>query len=862
MSHPVPRVLSLFYCYAENDRLLRDELDKHLSLLRGLGWIESWYDQQIHAGMEREHEYITHLEKADIILLLISPDFLASETCLHTMRLAMERAHERRAIVVPVILRPVDWQGAEFSTLQVLPSNSRPVVSWPRSDEAFEHIAHGIRRVIEALRATSSASISALPFEPRNPYKGLRAFTSNDAGDFFGRDQLVQGLIQTLEKFTAPDQQGRQKVRLQAIIGPSGSGKSSLIMAGLLPRLQQRELPGSQEWIYLEAMKPGKHPVEALALTLAAHFSEKTIQALCEDLNEKTARGLYRLAMHMSKSPETKVVLFVDQFEELFTQTESEDERQHFISLLLTASRERRGSLIILLTLRADFYDRPMQYRELAELIQQQQYLVLPMNLEELRAVIEQPAALPDVLLKFEKGLVDELLFEVRGQAGALPLLQFTLDQLFQKRQGDQLTLHAYQDLGGIKGALERYAEDIYTKLPSEDHRKLTQILFMRLIDPGTTELDTTRRRAALSEFSLIDDKQARLLQETMDAFITARLLMTNEAAGIATVEVSHEALIREWTRCARWVRETRENLPFQQTLSKDVAQWEELGKPNDRLYRDSQLRTMKKRIDRSLLNKQEVLFLHASMIHQRVQWIKMIALLLVPVIVLGLVLTPLLVFRPSWCPSWLCSSPQVLIAKGGTHDSNLQVTFQTLQSSIKVIPDDPSTYTLGNLPVANDAQLINTSQSLPYRVVLKIHSLQQGRYGLVIDQVTLVVNKQAQMVPYPLRVWIANNVLAYDNNLYHVTYRGQEVHTVLFALPTQPVNVVELLPGETDELSLEVRSAVVADLSFQVQVTYHVIGDLASYTLTLPNVFEVIFSDPANWHPYSLQDGHLVPAS
>ncbi len=218
--------------------------------------------------------------------------------------------------------------------------------------------------------------------------------------------------------------------------------------------------------------------------------------------------------------------------------------------------------------------------------------------------------------------------------------------------------------------------------------------------------------------------------------------------------------------------------------------------------------------------------------------------------------------YRPSWCPSWLCLAPQPLIASGGVHDSNLQVTFQTLQSSIKMIPGDPSIYTLSNLPMANDTQLINTSQVLPYRVVLKIHSLQQGHFGLVIDQVTLLVNRQAQLIPHPLRVWIAHNVLPYNNNLFRVIYRGQATNTPLPALYiTQPLAHVSLLPGETDELSLEVRSAVVADLHFQVQVTYHVIvGQLAFHILTLPNVFEIIFSDSSNWRPYQVgPDGHLV---
>ena len=202
------------------------------------------------------------------------------------------------------------------------------------------------------------------------------------------------------------------------------------------------------------------------------------------------------------------------------------------------------------------------------------------MAIHELREVIEKPAALPDVQLTFEGDLVGDLLFEVQGQVGALPLLQFTLDQLFQQRSGRQLTLSAYREMGGVKGALTRQAEETYAALPSDEHRKLARALFVRLIDPGATEQDTTRRRAALSEFSLPDATQTRLLQEVADAFIAARLLTTNEIAGTTTIEVSHEALIREWPRLAGWLREAREDIRLQQTISKDAAEWEQRNKP------------------------------------------------------------------------------------------------------------------------------------------------------------------------------------------------------------------------------------------------------------------------------------------
>ena len=189
--------------------------------------------------------------------------------------------------------------------------------------------------------------------------------------------------------------------------------------------------------------------------------------------------------------------------EELFTQTSSEEERQSFIDLLLMTLTEPRGPVMVILTLRADFYDRLTDYPELALLIKEHHELVLPMGIQDLHAVIEHPAALPDVQLTFEGNLVGDLLFETQGQVGALPLLQFTLDQLFQRRREHQLTLQAYHEMGGVKGALAKHAESTYAALPSEEHRRLARALFLRLIEPGATEQNTTRRRAAFSELLL-----------------------------------------------------------------------------------------------------------------------------------------------------------------------------------------------------------------------------------------------------------------------------------------------------------------------------------------------------------------------
>src|SRR2546421_3314863 len=284
------------------------------------------------------------------------------------------------------------------------------------------------------------------------------------------------------------------------------------------------------------------------SLTLAAFLPERSLTAIRQDLQEDSARGLYLYASSLAqsgKTQETKVVLVIDQFEEIFTQTSSEPERQHFIDLLIAALREPNSPLIVILTLRADFYDRAMQYLEFMILMQGHLRHVFPMQVQELRAVIEQPAMLPEVQLSFEENLVGDLLFDVQGQVGVLPLLQFTLDQLFHRRNGHLLTRQAYNDIGGVKGALAKHAESTYLALPSEEHRQLARTIFTRLIDLGTTEQDITRRRAALSEFSLDDASRTHKLREIIDVFVVARLLSINQVAGISTIEVSHEALIR-----------------------------------------------------------------------------------------------------------------------------------------------------------------------------------------------------------------------------------------------------------------------------------------------------------------------------
>src|SRR5713226_6698268 len=572
-----------------------------------IAWDENPYRTQ--NALEQEDPVRQAIRAVDVVLVVLSPAARSSRTIKEHLRIA--NLYQRRVVFV--------WAAGE-EIAAVLPAEWGNAVQIELVDAREEHYAEALDQLMIHLEEDTPLEISIPPesaFAPRNPYKGLHAFTQDDAADFFGREALTQELVEQVKRLLAAEHPERPPVRLLTVIGPSGSGKSSVVMAGLLPRLRQGAVAGSEQWVYLGPMVPGTRALEALALTLAPRLPDRSLKSLREDLEDESARGLHLLATQLVQAREQRVVLFVDQLEELFTQTSSEEERQQFIDLLVAAVTEPQGPVVIVLTLRADFYDRPLAYPELSRLITRHQVVVLPMEVQDLRAVIKGPAALPDVQLSFEGNLVGDLLFEMQGQVGALPLLEFTLEQLFERRTDHRLTRAAYREIGGVKGALSQHAEQTYASLPSEEHRRLARALLLRLIDPGASEQDTIRRRAALAEFSLADETTTRRLRETADAFIAARLLTTNEVAGTTTLEVSHESVIREWKRLADWIREAREDLHLLQVIRQDAVEWQRYGRSVDRLYRGTQLAEALAWRERSLLSLDEEAFLEASATEQ-----------------------------------------------------------------------------------------------------------------------------------------------------------------------------------------------------------------------------------------------------
>jgi transcriptional regulator with XRE-family HTH domain len=587
------------------------------------------------------------------VMVIVSPD---ARTSRHIQE-ALQLAKIYRRPVYAVWIKGEDWQ-------ECFPRDDSELFITIDARQGYDsfQLDEIITTLKQAQLATSkdrdsSVTANDVPerfTRPRNPYKGLRAFHREDAQDFFGRDVLIGELTQALEASLHAEKKRSQSARLLAVVGPSGSGKSSIVMAGLLPRLQSGGLHGSEMWIYLDPIVPGVHPIESLTLALAEKLSDKSLQTIRADLEDDSGRGLHLLAATLAKHEGTRVALLVDQFEELFTLTASEEERGQFIALLINALTEPHGPVVILLTLRADFSDRPMHYPVLGQLIEEHHKSVFAMSISDLRAIIEQPAKLPDVQLTFQGDLVSDLLFEVQGMVGALPLLQFTLDQLFQRRSGHQLTLQSYREIGGVKGALAKQAETTYAALPSEEHRRLARVLFLRLIDPGMTEHDTTRRRAALSEFSLVSTTQTRLTAETIEAFTASRLLTSNTIAGIPSLEVSHEALIREWARLFDWLSESREDIRFQQSLSEDVAEWEQRDKPRDRLYRGSQLKEAQAWVGHNMPSRNEAAFLHASARRSMRSRVNVLAILLLFVVTVGIALKLLLLVLSAPNPTYV----------------------------------------------------------------------------------------------------------------------------------------------------------------------------------------------------------------
>ncbi|HYT78087.1 MAG TPA: protein kinase [Actinomycetota bacterium] len=413
--------------------------------------------------------------------------------------------------------------------------------------------------------------------EARNPYKGLRPFFEADAPDFFGREALVAELVGRLAD-RGPG------FRFLAVVGPSGSGKSSLVRAGLVPAVRSGALPGSEGWFVVD-MHPGAHPFREFEDALM-RIAAEPVPGLVDRMEGDDA-GLVRAADEVLPE-ETELLLVIDQFEELFTLVEDEDLRAAFVGALHSAVTDPRSRLRVVATLRADFYDRPLSYPGLAELVKVRTVTVTPLTPEELERAVSGPAE--RVGMKADASLVAEVAAEVAAQPGALPLFQYALTELFERRTDGALTLDAYHQVGGVSGALVRRAEDLYGSL-DRSGKEATRHLYLRLITLGEEGSEDTRRRVLRAELSSLDVDRAAL-EAAIDAFGARRLLSFDRdpVTRGPTVEVAHEALLREWGRLRGWIEAVREDLRAHRRLSAAAREWVESSRDAGFLLRGGHL--------------------------------------------------------------------------------------------------------------------------------------------------------------------------------------------------------------------------------------------------------------------------------
>ena len=447
----------------------------------------------------------------------------------------------------------------------------RGVETSSRSDDAPASFA----TIVAALGTNGEPSVArAAPV--RNPYKGLRPFLETDANDFFGREAFVHRLLERL----AADG-GRP--RFTAVVGPSGSGKSSVVRAGLVSAIRAGKVPGSAGWLVTD-MHPGRHPFEELdaaLMRIAIHPPAGLLARL-----ESGPRGLLEVAQAIVPE-DTQLLLVVDQFEELFTLTEDEDERALMLESLRVATADPGSHVRVVATLRADFFDRPLRYPRMGPLLGSTTEVLSPLTPEELERAVVRPAERSG--LQVESALVPQIAADVAEQPGALPLVQYALTELYDRRDDGRLTLEAYRDIGGVVGALAASAEHLYvTKHPAG--REAVRQLFLRLVTLGEGVADT-RRRVPLSELTATEvDRSA--MEAAIDSFGRHRLLTFDRDPPTRepTVEIAHEALLGAWGRLHDWVDEAREDVRMRRRLSDAARDWEHSGRDPGFLLSGSRL--------------------------------------------------------------------------------------------------------------------------------------------------------------------------------------------------------------------------------------------------------------------------------
>ncbi len=420
-----------------------------------------------------------------------------------------------------------------------------------------------------------------------NPYQGLKAFREADGDRFFGRDRHIQDLWQRFQSLhNTPN-----TIRLLPIYGPSGSGKSSLARAGLVPALGRQPLSG-RDRARVAVLTPGTHPLEALATVLARIVTQDATPiakadefkaALLQTASNQQHEGLRRIAGVFPDIDALPLIVLVDQFEELYTLCDDEQERNAFVDNLLVAACDRAQQVSVIITMRSDFLGATQQHPQLNQLFSSQGFLVPSMTPDDLAVAIAAPAK--QAGYELDKATVQLLVHEAQGQEGALPLLQFALTQIWEGlRQGIE-PVDTLERIGGVGGAVATEAQRIYNSL-SEDEQAIARCIFLSLIQLNDDKT-ATRRRASISELITErgDEPQVRNIIHQFARPGVWILVTSANQQQIEMVEVAHEALIQHWEELRNWLNQQWEVIHQKQRIEQSAQEWENHGYSKDYLW-------------------------------------------------------------------------------------------------------------------------------------------------------------------------------------------------------------------------------------------------------------------------------------
>lgn len=452
----------------------------------------------------------------------------------------------------------------------------------------------------------------------KNPYKGLSAFQSQDTENYFGREPQIKRIWKRLERiFTQSSEhlrRGKKFVpRFLSVLGPSGSGKSSLIRAGLIPELARKPLPGAEN-LQVVVMVPGMQPLETLAGVLAKAATRDPLPIEKAQEFERALKtrnevgeydGLRRIALMMSDIHQVPLLIIVDQLEETFSLCKDGAQREVFISTLVHASSDPMGAVSVVVTLRSDFWGETQKYESLNQLVCSDRSVNVPaMTVAELRRAISEPARRAGYPL--DDATVDLLVRDTEGREGALPLLQFALTQIWEGLRRGKLSIETYRNMGGVGGALASRAQQIYDGL-GEIEKEITSRLFVGLVQLGEGVRDT-RRRVPVANL-ITNQDTAVYFQHVLASFSLpeARLILLSSESGKTTVEITHEALFEHWKLLKEWLDNNRDKIRYQRWLDEHASYWNELGRPSGLLWRRRSLDVIRDVVDTAWRNKTQL---------------------------------------------------------------------------------------------------------------------------------------------------------------------------------------------------------------------------------------------------------------